>query len=198
MRCSYHIKKYTWGKKVCAKFAHITFQSTLLNRKEIKMNNKIIIYFSYTGNTKKIANIIKDKLNCDILELKPIIPYSNDYQTVVDEEQNLEGSEHLREYQKINIDLSKYNTIIIGTPVWWYRECPVIRTFLKENDLSNKTIIPFATNAGWLGRTFKEIEKMCPGSKITNEMNIVFKSYSDELETPMEEINKWINIIKEV
>lgn len=159
------------------------------------MNNKIIIYFSYTGNTKKIANIIKDKLNCDILELKPIIPYSTDYQTVVDEEQNLEGSEHLREYQNINIDLSKYNTIIIGTPVWWYRECPVIRTFLKENDLSNKTIIPFATNAGWLGKTFKEIEKMCPNSKITNEMNIVFKSYSDELVTSLNEIEEWIDKI---
>ena len=42
--------------------------------------------------------------------------------------------------------------------MWWYTIAPVVRTFLKENDLTGKTIIPFATNAGWLGRTFKEIE----------------------------------------
>lgn len=156
------------------------------------MNNKIIIYFSYTGNARKIANLIK-KLNCDILELKPVIPYSTNYQTVVDEEQNLEGSEHLREYQYINVDLSKYDTIILGTPVWWYRETPIIRTFLKNNDLSNKIIIPYATNAGWLGKTFIEIKKMCPNSLVKNEMEIVFEIYSDKLITKIEDINNWID-----
>lgn len=160
------------------------------------MNKKLIVYFSYTGNTRKIANMIKDKLNCDILELKPVEPYSSDYQKVVDEEQNLEGSNHLREYQDINVNLNDYDTIILGTPVWWYRETPVIRTFLKENDLSNKTIIPYATNAGWLGKTFNEIKKLCPNSKIQNEMNIVFESYSDELVTSKSDIDKWINDIK--
>lgn len=162
------------------------------------MNKKLIVYFSYTGNTRKIANMIKDKLNCDTLELKPVEPYSSDYQKVVDEEQNLEGSNHLRKYQNINVNLNDYDTIILGTPVWWYRETPVIRTFLKENDLSNKTIIPYATNAGWLGKTFIEIKKMCPNSKVQNEMNIIFESYSDELVTSKSDIDKWINDIKEL
>ena len=48
--------------------------------------------------------------------------------------------------------------------MWWYTIAPVIRTFLKQNDLSGKTIKPFATNAGWLGQTFKEIKKLCPNS----------------------------------
>ena len=50
--------------------------------------NKIIIYFSYSGHTREIANKIKEKLNCDILELEPVIPYSKDYNRVVEEEQN--------------------------------------------------------------------------------------------------------------
>lgn len=154
------------------------------------MNKKLIVYFSYTGNTRKIANMIKDKLSCDILELKPIEPYSTDYQKVVDEEQNLEGSNHLREYQDINVNLNDYGTIILGTPVWWYRETPVIRTFLKENDLSSKIIIPYATNAGWLGKTFIEIKKLCTNSKVQNEMNIVFESYNDELVTSKNDIDK--------
>lgn len=155
-------------------------------------NDTLIIYFSYTGNTRKIANMIKDKLNCDLLELKPVEPYSKSYQSVVDEEQNLEGSNHLRKYQDINVDLSKYDNIILGTPVWWYTITSVIRTFLSENNLEGKNIIPFATNAGWLGRTFSEIKKLCPNSNVKNEMNIVFESYSDKLVTKLEEINEWI------
>lgn len=159
------------------------------------MNKKLIIYFSYTGNTRKIANMIKDKLNCDTLELQPVIPYSTDYQTVVDEEQRMEGANHMPEIQEINIDLASYDTIIIGTPVWWYREAPVIRTFLNKYDLSNKNIYLFATNAGWLGKTFIELKKLCKGNVISTQ-NIVFESYSDKLITSTNEIDSWIGNIK--
>lgn len=54
-------------------------------------------------------------------------------------------------------------------------------------------IKPYATNAGWLGRTFKEIEKLCPNSKVSNGMNIVFESYSDKLVTKEQEIENWMN-----
>ena len=157
------------------------------------MDNKIIIYFSYTGHTKMISNRIKEKLDCDILEIKTVIPYSDDYDSVVNDEQNSESSNHLPEIQDINVDLDKYDTIILGTPVWWYRPVPAIRTFLSRYNLDGKTIIPFATNAGWLGKTFKEIKEMCPNSKIEKEMNIVFKSYSDTLVTSEEDIDSWIS-----
>lgn len=135
---------------------------------------QLIVYFSYTGHTKMLANKIQAKLNCDILELKRQEPYSSDYNEVVNDEQNVENSNIIPEIENIAIDLSKYDTIILGTPVWWYRPAPVIRAFLKKFDLSGKTIIPFATNAGWLGKTFNEIKELCPNSTIKNEMNIVF------------------------
>ena len=100
--------------------------------------NKLVVYFSYTGNTKMIANKIREKLNCDILEIKTVIPYSEDYDTVVNDEQNSEASNHLPEIQEIGIDLSKYDEIILGTPVWWYRPVPAIRTFLNQNDFIRK------------------------------------------------------------
>lgn len=155
--------------------------------------SKLIVYFSYTGNTRMIANKIKEQLNCDLLEIKTVIPYSEDYDTVVNDEQNSESSNHLPEIQEINTELSKYDEIILGTPVWWYRPVPAIRTFLTQNNLSGKKIIPFATNVGWLGKTFKEIKKLCPNSDIEEGMNIVFESYSDKLVTKEEEINNWIN-----
>lgn len=149
--------------------------------------SKLVVYFSYTGNTRMIANKIKEKLNCDILEIKTEVPYSNDYDTVVNDEHNSEASNYLPEIQDISLDLSKYNEIILGTPVWWYRPVPAIRTFLTQNDLSGKVIKPFATNAGWLGRTFKEIKTLCPDSKVADGMNIVFESYSDKLITKEQE-----------
>ena len=152
------------------------------------MDNKrrIVIYHSYSGHTKMIANIIKKKLDCDVLELEPKYEFSSDYDEVVKEYQN-------NEKDKSTVD--NYDEIIIGSPVWWYSITPVVREFLKENNLEGKTVIPFATNAGWLGRTFKEIEELCKNSSVTNEMNIVFGSYSDDLVTSMDEINNWINTL---
>lgn len=161
----------------------------------MKNSKKLVVYYSYTGNTKMIAENIQKKLGCDILEIKPVIPYSTDYQTVVDEEQNNESAKKTPEIEKIDVDLNNYDEIIIGSPVWWYTIAPVIRTFLKENDLSGKTIIPFATNAGWLGRTFKEIKDLCPNSNVENEMNIVFEGYSDNLVTSPDELDNWLETL---
>lgn len=155
--------------------------------------NKIIIYYSYTGHTKMIANMIQKSLGCDILELKPKIPYSTDYQTVVDEEE-IAGNNNFREIEPIGIDLSKYDEIILGFPVWWYIPASPVRTFLKEYDLSGKTIIPYATNAGWLGQSFNEITKLCSKSQIKNELNVVFDTdyKKNKLKTSEEEIANWI------
>lgn len=160
-------------------------------------NKSIIVYYSYTGNTRIIAKRIKEKLNCDILELNPKIPYSTDYQSVVDQEQDNESNNKTVEIEKIDIDLSKYDKIILGSPVWWYSITPVVRTFLKENNLDGKVIVPFATNAGWIGTTFSDIKEICPNSKVENEMNIVFESYSDKLKTDEKEIDNWINKVGE-
>ena len=160
-------------------------------------NKKLIIYFTYTNHTKMIADKIQQKLNCDIIEIKPVNKYSKDYQKVVDEEQNNSSSNKTPEIEKTNINLNKYDEIIIGTPVWWYTIAPVIRTFLTENDLSGKTIKPFATNAGWLGHTFQEIQKLCPNSKVEKGMNIVFtENYQEnKLITSIQEIEKWIELL---
>ena len=93
------------------------------------------------------------------------------------------------------MDLNDYDKIIIGTSVWWYTITPVIREFLKKNDLSKKKVYAFATNAGWLGRTFKEIESYC---KLENKLNIQFTEdwKKHTYLTSDEEINKWIEEIK--
>lgn len=162
------------------------------------MSNKLLVYFSYTGNTRIIAKYIFDKLNCDVLELHPKDKYSENYQEVVDEYQNNENGKRICELMLYSVDLNKYDTLIIGSPVWWYTITPVIRTFLKQHSLERKTIIPFATNAGWLGKTFKEIKELCPDSNVKNEMNIVFtENYAEhKLKTPSSEIDEWLKNLR--
>ena len=155
---------------------------------------KIVVYFSYSGNTKMIAKKISTALGCDTLKIKTVKPYSADYNTVVNEEEGLAKSDKTPEIEKINVNLADYDTVIIGTPTWWYRPAPAIRAFLKENDLSGKTVIPFATNAGWAGNTLKEIKALCPNSNVVNEKNIVFNS--NRLKTSEKEVNNWVKSLK--
>ena len=114
----------------------------------------IIIYYGYGKHTRMIVERIKEELECDILEIKPKVPYSNDYQTVVDETtDNLETKE-TPEIEDIKINLDDYDRVILGTPVWWYTITPPIRKYLTKYDISVKRVYPFATNACWLGATF--------------------------------------------
>ena len=151
----------------------------------------IIIYYSYGGNTRTIAEAIHEQKGYDMVEIKPVIPYTNDYQKLVDEEENKMHQEEMVEIEPININLSDCDTIILGTPVWWYTMTPPVRSFLKNNDLTDKTIIPFATNGGWLGRAFDDIKKYAPNSKVENAMNIKFNEHT--LETSHSIINNWIS-----
>ena len=118
----------------------------------------LLVYYSYTGQTKLIGEKIKNKIDCNVVELKPVIPFSTDYGEVVDEYQNNESDKKCVKIEELNINLDEYDKVIMGTPVWWYSITPVLREFLNKYDLSGKKVYPFATNAGWLGRTFKEIE----------------------------------------
>lgn len=161
------------------------------------MSNKLLVYFSYTKNTKIIAEYILKRLSCDVLELHPKEKYSENYQEVVDEYQSNENDKRTCQLMPYSVDLNKYDTIIIGSPVWWYTITPVIRTFLKQNSLKGKEVIPFATNAGWLGKTFKEIKELCPDSNVKNEMDIVFtENYAEhKLKTPRSKIDEWLKSI---
>ena len=158
----------------------------------------LLVYYSYTGQTKLIANKIQNALNCDVVELKPTIPFSNDYQEVVDEYQSNESDKKIVEIENINVNLDDYDKVIIGTPVWWYTITPVLRSFLKKYDLSGKKVYPFATNAGWIGRTFKEIKDICNGD-IKEELNIKFSEDYHEKKclTSELEIENWIKKITE-
>ncbi len=81
------------------------------------MTDTLIIYYSFTGNAKKIANYVKEKKNADILELEPKAPFSSSYDEVVDEWQNNDIKRDV-EIKDVNVDLSKYKNIVLITCTW--------------------------------------------------------------------------------
>ena len=158
------------------------------------MTDTLVIYYSFTGNSKKVANYVKDKLNADILELEPQIPFSSDYDEVVAEWQNNDIKRDV-EIKKVDKDLSKYKKIVLITCTWWYGISPVMKKFLKEYDLSNKDIIVASSNAGWIGHCFKDYETLLPNSNIKGELDLVFSSNEherDKILTSQSDIDNWI------
>ena len=130
----------------------------------------LLVYYSYTGNTELLVNKIKEKINCDIIRLDTIKPYNN-YEYLVEQAKiDVENNYQPELINEINLD--NYDTILLGSPVWWYTFSSPINTFLNKYNLSNKVIIPFITNAGWLGHTIEDIKKICPNVK--DEISIKF------------------------
>ena len=154
----------------------------------------IVVYYSYTGNTKKIAEQIAKTLKADIVEIETENTYTGNYNSVVDQGKKEVETGFMPKIKPISLDLEKYKTIILGSPVWWYTFAPAMKTFLNENSLKNKTVYPFATNAGWLGHTFKDFENACKDCTVRDGLNLEFEGKN--LLTPPHVISKWIENIK--
>lgn len=162
------------------------------------MSKTLIVYYSYAGHSKMIAEKVQKKLNCDMVELQPVNAYPDDYQYVVDMSEAKTDKQYINpELKPLEVDLKEYDKIVLLYGVWWYGPSAPIITFLEENDLSGKTIVPCSTNAGWLGHSLKDIEKMCPNSNVVNGISIKFgmDHTTNEILTPEKEIDEWIEKI---
>ena len=121
-------------------------------KKEETSNKKVaVVYFSATGTTKTVAEYIKDASNADIFEIVPKEKYSsqdlnwNDKSSRSTKEQN---DKNARPEIANNINVSNYDVIFIGYPIWWGDTPRIIQTFMESHELSGKTMIPFCTSGG--------------------------------------------------
>ena len=156
--------------------------------------NSIVIYYSYGGNTRRAAEKIAEVTGAELVEIETVIPYTGSYDHVVDQGQKEVNKGFQPKLKPIDIDLSKYDTVILGTPVWWYTFAPAMNSFLHSTDLSGKSVYPFATNGGWIGHTFKDFENVCPDAKMHTGLNIRFNE--DKQLTSDEDVLKWAKQIK--
>lgn len=127
----------------------------------------LVVYYSASGNTEEVAKYIADETNGDLFEIQPVDVYSSDDLDWTDE-----NSRVCREYQNLDLrnielvstdvaDWNSYDTVFIGYPIWWGEASWVVNNFIKENDFSNKNVIPFCTSASsGLGESGKLLEEM--------------------------------------
>ncbi|MEY8001767.1 flavodoxin [Clostridium sp. Mt-5] len=154
------------------------------------MDKKLIVYYSYTNNTKKVAEKIQKATGSDICRIETVKPYTGDYNSVVDQGKQEVDSGYKPAIKPLSVNLEDYDTIILGTPVWWYTYSPAVATFLSKYDLSGKKIIPFVTNGGWIGHTIKDIQKVCKDTIVSNAIDIKFDT--DKMIMPESNLEKWI------
>lgn len=153
---------------------------------------KLIIFYSYTGNTRKVAKYMVEKIGVDIEEIKTDISYSSDYDKVVEDAKAMIREKRTPKIKDIAVNLDNYDTIILGTPVWWYSMAPAMRSFLSQHNLKGKKIYMFATNGGWLGHTFEDMKELLKGSDLQSTLNIPFDE--DRQRISNKKIDEWLGV----
>lgn len=154
----------------------------------------IVIYYSYGGNTRRAAEKIGTAIGADLAEIRTVQPYTGGYDDVVNQGRREVNSGFRPEIQPMDVDLSRYDTVVLGAPVWWYTFAPAMNSFLHGADLTGKTVYPFATNGGWIGHTFQDFAKKCSGAGVRAGLNIRFSE--DRQLTPDTDILRWARQIK--
>ena len=116
------------------------------------MSKILVAYFSASGVTAKTAGNLAEALNSDIYEIKPAVPYTSADLNWQDKNSRssveMSDKSSRPEIGSADADISKYDIIFVGFPVWWYIAPTIINTFLEKYDFSGKKIILFATSGG--------------------------------------------------
>lgn len=145
------------------------------------MHKKLVAYFSASGTTKKVAEVIAEVAAADLYEITPKTPYTSADLNWMDKKSrsSVEMSDKKIRPEVVDKDpaLQNYDVILLGFPVWWYVAPTIINTFLEKYDFSGKKIVLFATSGGsGFGNTVEELQPSAPGAelvegKILNRIN---------------------------
>ena len=168
------------------------------------MSKSIVIFFSHAGdnysvgnievgNTKIVADYISEILGADQYE---IVTHKYDgmaYTPLINLAKEEANNGELPPYEGEAPDLSGYDTVFIGGPVWWGTYPQVMFTLFKDINLDGKTVIPFTTHEGsGLASCVSDVRKAFPKAKVTGEFSI----YGHEVRSGRAKVEKWLNELK--
>jgi len=153
----------------------------------------LIVYYSRSGNTRKIAGLIQQEVGGTLHEIQPEAPYPRSYDATVDQAKR-EIQAGYKPALKSDLDsVEAYDTVFVGSPNWWNTIAPPVATFLSEHDLSGKTVVPFCTHGGGgLGRIGQDIARLCPQSTILSS----FEIYGGGTGNVQAKVSAWLRGIK--
>lgn len=127
------------------------------------MAKKLVAYFSASGVTAKVADMLADAIGADIHEIRPKVPYTKVDLNWMNKKSRSSiemNDKTIRpEIAESNVQIDDYDVIFLGFPIWWYVAPTIINTFLEKYDFSGKKIILFATSGGSkFGKTVEELK----------------------------------------
>lgn len=133
------------------------------------MSKKLVAYFSASGVTAKVADMLADAVGADIHEIRPRVPYTKADLNWMNKKSRSSiemADKTIRpEIAESNVKIEKYDVIFLGFPIWWYVAPTIINTFLESADFSGKKVILFATSGGSkFGKTVEELKISVPDS----------------------------------
>lgn len=151
------------------------------------MAKKLIAYFSASGVTKKLAEKLAKAAGADLFEIEPETSYTSADLNWTDKKARSTvemNDRNSRPAIKSKADVSNYDVVFVGFPIWWYREPSIIDTFMESYDFSGKTVVPFATSGGsQMGDSGKNMQTLAKGAKVEGGKRFSSNASEDELKS---------------
>lgn len=156
----------------------------------VEGNGILVAYFSWSGNTRQMAQMIAQQTGGDLFEIQPATPYTSDYDTLLDVAQQ-EQAENARPELAAQVEnWDSYDVVFVGYPDWWSDAPMLIYSFLESYDWSGKTLVPFCTSGGsGFGRSLNKLPDSAPGANILEGLHLSGNS----VEGGSEEISAWLD-----
>ena len=168
--------------------------------------NILIVYLSRTNNTKAVAQIIQRNVGGTLVGLELEKPYPEDYQQTVQQVVKENETGYLPPLKTRIDSIDRYDVVFLGFPTWDMKMPPPVKTFLHQNNLSGKTVIPFNTNAGYgVGNGFDTVKELCSGSKVLEGFvikggierdGVLFVMEGEKAKEADYEVKKWLRKIE--
>lgn len=150
----------------------------------------LIAYFSWSGNTEQVAQIIQQETGGDLFEIAPATAYTDDYNELLDIAQQEQSDDARPELAGQVENWEQYDTIFVGYPNWWSDAPMAVYTFVESCDWSGKTLIPFNTSAsGGFGRSLSRLEESASGAAILEGISFTERTLGDA----QSEVTAWLD-----
>ena len=150
----------------------------------------LIAYFSWSGNTEQVAQIIQQETGGDLFEIAPATPYTDDYNELLDIAQQEQSDNARPELAGQVENWEQYDTIFVGYPNWWSDAPMAVYTFVESYDWDGKTLIPFNTSAsGGFGRSLSGLEESASGAAILEGISFTERTLGDA----QSEVTAWLD-----
>ena len=144
------------------------------------------------GNTEIIAEMIAEATNADTFQIESVSPYPTTYNELLEVSQ--QEAENPPEIAGTVENISDYDTVFLGYPIWWGDLPTIVKEFLQAYDFSEKTVIPFCTHGGsGLAGTDQTIGELCPDSTIGEGLAIRGSTAQNDRDSAKESVTKWLS-----